>query len=99
MAVTEVLELVPLVGLGRIVCGRVGRGFQHGTRFELQGQVAAQANRTGYVSSRWKVNRPAARRRRGIDRLIDGVAVWSLAIALRPERLHVEHAGAKLSRK
>ena len=99
MAVSEILELVPLVGLGRIVCGGVGRRLQHGTGFELQREIAAQANRAGHVGSRRKVHRPAARRRRGIDRLIDGVPVRSLAIALRPERLHVEHAGAKLPRE
>src|ERR1035437_6177889 len=99
MAVSEILKLVPLVGLGRIVGGRVGRCFQRATRFELQGEIAAQANRPGHVGSRREIHRPAARRRRGIDRLIDGAPVGSLAIALRPERLHVEDASAELLRK
>jgi len=51
-------------GLGRIVGGRVGRGFQRGAVFELQGEIAAQANGTGQVGARREVHGPAARRPR-----------------------------------
>ena len=98
MAVPEILKLVPLVGLRRVVSGWIRRCFQCGTGLELQGEIAAQANRTGQVGSRGEIHRPAARRRRGLDRLVDGGAVGSLAIALRPVRLYVEDAGAELPR-
>ena len=99
MAVSEILKLVPLVGFGRIVSGRVGGCFQPWTGLELQGEIAAQANRAGDIGSRREIHGPAARSRGGIDRLVDGVAVGRLAVALRAERLHVEYAGAKLPRK
>ena len=99
MAVAEILKLVPLVGFGRIVGGRVGICFQRGTGFELQGDIAAQSNRARDIGSRREIDGSAARGRRGIDCFVDGVAVGRFAVALRAERLHIENGGPKLSRK
>jgi hypothetical protein len=40
MAVPEILKLVPLVGLGRVVGGRVGRGFERATRSDSRTPAA-----------------------------------------------------------
>ena len=58
MAVAEILVLVPLVRLGGIVGGGIRRRFDDGPGVELQGDVAAQANRAGEVGSGGEITVP-----------------------------------------
>ena len=58
----------------------------------MQTNVALEANRKRWVSSRREQNRAAARRRGCINGAIDGVGIERLAIAARAKVAHVELA-------
>src|SRR5438067_214736 len=69
------------------VCGEYGRAL-----FEVECDVALQTNREAAIDSGGEADGSAARGGRGLNRAVDGGRVESLAVALGPERAHVEDA-------
>ena len=83
MAVAEILVLVPLVGLGQIVSAarRPSGGsaaMMVAPGVEVQRDVALQMDGIAQIIAGREMHRPAARRRRGVDGLVDGGGVERL---------------------
>ena len=81
--VAEVLELIGLVRLRRIVLVAVLRrcGEDRRALVDVERDVALEADRGREVVAGGEVNRPAAARRGGFDRLVDRGRVERLAVA------------------
>src|SRR6516164_698857 len=99
MAVSEVLEFVPLVGFGRVVGGGVGTRFDDGAAIKMEGDVAAQADGARDPRARGELDGAASGSGRGFDGFINGLAILRFAIAFGAEGSDIKSSGVEAERR
>ena len=95
VAVAEILELVPLVGLGGSYAEASALASMTAPRSRCRVTLLRSRMRAGYPDSGREVDRAATGRRRGLDGFIDGVAILRFAVALGAVGGDVEGGGVQ----